>query len=117
MRTPARKPAPCVVSSTCVTVSAKPPAFPLPRSSSRRPRAPCDDLKPGQRNDQHSAQWISALETYVFPKLGAKRLDVITPADCADVLRPIWLEIPVARQRMHALMQWVWTHCHTTANR
>ncbi|MBB2999951.1 hypothetical protein FHX57_002293 [Paraburkholderia tropica] len=26
------------------------------------------DLKPGWRNEKHAAQWISTLETYVFPK-------------------------------------------------
>jgi hypothetical protein len=48
-----------------------------------------EELKPGWRKEKHAAQWISAVETYVFPKLGAKPLDAITPADCADVLRPI----------------------------
>ncbi|MBB3257219.1 hypothetical protein F4827_002234 [Paraburkholderia bannensis] len=42
----------------------------------------------------------------MFAKLGDKPLDAITPADCADVLRPIWLEkadtVSRVRQRMHA---------------
>ncbi len=50
------------------------------------------ELLPSWRNQKHGADWIRSLEAYVFPKLGEKPLDAITPADCADVLRPIWLE-------------------------
>ncbi|RQP34127.1 tyrosine-type recombinase/integrase [Burkholderia ubonensis] len=78
------------------------------------------DLKPGWKNEKHAAQWISTLETYVFPKLGNRKLDAISPGDCADVLRPIWLTkaetASRTRQRMHAVMQWAWAHGHITAN-
>ncbi|HDR8934521.1 tyrosine-type recombinase/integrase [Burkholderia vietnamiensis] len=79
-----------------------------------------EELKPGWKNEKHAAQWISTLETYVFPKLGNRKLDAITPGDCADVLRPIWLTkaetASRTRQRMHAVMQWAWAHGHITAN-
>lgn len=79
-----------------------------------------EELRPGWKNTKHAAQWISTLETYVFPKIGAKKLDAVTPADCADVLRPIWLTkaetASRTRQRMHAVMQWAWAHGHITAN-
>jgi len=79
-----------------------------------------EDLKPGWKNKKHAAQWISTLETYVFPKLGNRKLDMISPADCADVLRSIWLTkaetASRTRQRMHAVMQWAWAHGHITAN-
>jgi len=79
-----------------------------------------EELKPGWKNAKHAAQWISTLETYVFPKLGSKKLDAITPADCADVLRPIWLvkaeTASRTRQRMHVIMQWAWAHGHIAAN-
>jgi hypothetical protein len=79
-----------------------------------------EELKPGWKNVKHAAQWISTLETYVFPILGNKKLDAITPADCADVLRPIWLTKPETasrtRQRMHAVMQWASAHGHIVAN-
>lgn len=78
------------------------------------------ELSPGWRNAKHSAQWIQTLETYVFPIIGAKKLDAITPADCADALRPIWLSKPETasrtRQRMHVVMQWAWAHGHINAN-
>lgn len=79
-----------------------------------------EELRPGWKNVKHAAQWISTLETYAFPKIGAKKLDAVTPADCADVLRPIWLTkaetASRTRQRMHAVMQWAWAHGHITAN-
>jgi hypothetical protein len=79
-----------------------------------------EELKPGWKNAKHAAQWISTLETYVFPKVGAKKLDAVTPADCAEVLPPIGLEKAETdsrtRQRMHAVMQWAWAHGHITAN-
>lgn len=68
------------------------------------------ELSPEWRNVKHRAQWINTLETYVFPFIGAKRIEVVTPAECADVLRPIGLEKPETasrvRQRMHAVFQW-----------
>lgn len=79
-----------------------------------------EELKPGWKNRKHAAQWISTLETYVFPKLGNRKLDAISPGDCADVLRPIWLTkaetASRTRQRMHAVMQWAWAHGHIAAN-
>jgi integrase len=79
-----------------------------------------EELKPGWRNEKHGADWIRSLEAYVFSKIGHKALDAIAPVDCADVLRPIWLEkaetASRTRQRMHAVMQWAWAHGHITAN-
>ncbi|HZZ05215.1 tyrosine-type recombinase/integrase [Paraburkholderia sp.] len=79
-----------------------------------------EELKPSWRNAKHADDWIRSLEAYAFPSLGAKKLDAITPADCADVLRPIWLDkaetASRTRQRMHAVMQWAWAHGHITAN-
>ncbi|MGB8417428.1 tyrosine-type recombinase/integrase [Paraburkholderia sp.] len=79
-----------------------------------------EELKPGWKNEKHAAQWISTLETYVFPKLGGRKLDAISPGHCADVLRPIWLikaeTARRTRQRMYAVMQWAWAHGHITAN-
>ena len=78
------------------------------------------ELLPGWKNAKHAAQWISTLETYVFPSMGSKKLDAIAPKDCADALREIWLDKPETaartRQRMHAVMQWAWAHGHITAN-
>ena len=52
--------------------------------------------------------------------IDTKKLASITAADCADVLRPIWLTksetASRTRQRMHAVMQWAWAHGHVAAN-
>lgn len=79
-----------------------------------------NDLKPGWKNTKHAAQWINTLATYAFPVIGEKALPAITPGDCADVLRPIWLVKPETasrtKQRMHAVFSWAWAHGHIAAN-
>jgi integrase len=83
-------------------------------------RALHQELAPGWKNAKHAGQWINTLTVYVFPLLGSKPLGAITPKDCADALRPIWLDKPETaartRQRLHAVMQWAWAHGHIAAN-
>lgn len=78
------------------------------------------DLKPGWRNSKHAAQWINTLTRYAFPSLGNMALLDITPHDCAEALRPIWLAKPETasrtKQRMHAVFGWAWAHGHIPAN-
>jgi integrase len=69
-----------------------------------------EELKAGFRNSKHAAQWITTLETYVFPKLGKRRVSELRAADFADALRPIWLSKPETasrvKQRCDAVMKW-----------
>src|SRR5207247_2231129 len=62
------------------------------------------------RNPKHAAQWITTLETYVFPSFGDRRVDHIESADVLKALSPIWLEIPETarrvRQRIKAVFDW-----------
>ena len=55
-------------------------------------------------------RWRSTLETYVYPRLGAKPVDRITTADVMRVLKPIWLtKNPTARtvkREISAIMRW-----------
>lgn len=78
------------------------------------------ELLPGWKNEKHGKQWITTLEQYVFPVIGALKLDAITPANIADALRPIWLTRSETasriKQRIHAVMQWGWAHGYCTAN-
>ena len=78
------------------------------------------ELLPGWRNKKHARQWISTLEQHVFPAMGTVRLDAITPANVADVLRPSWMTIPETagrvKQRIHKVMQWAWAHGFCSAN-
>lgn len=78
------------------------------------------DLLPGWKNPKHGQQWINTLAEYVFPKLGAKLLGDIQPADVADALKPIWLEkaetASRVKQRIHTVMAWGWAHGHSQSN-
>ena len=64
----------------------------------------------GYRNAKHVNQWISTLQTYASPIVGAKRIDEVTTADVIAVLSPIWAEKPeTARrvlQRIDRVMRW-----------
>lgn len=66
--------------------------------------------KDGWKNKKHTAQWIKTLETYVFPKIGARKVDDLKASDFADALRPIWLEMPETarrtKQRCEAVLEW-----------
>lgn len=78
------------------------------------------ELLPGWKNEKHGKQWITTMEQYVFPFIGAMTLDTIAPADIADTLRPIWLTrsetASRVKQRIHAVMQWAWAHSYCSAN-
>jgi integrase len=62
------------------------------------------------RNAQHKAQWISTLETYIFPVFGSRRLDHIESADVLKALSPIWMDKPETarrvRQRVKTVFEW-----------
>ena len=61
--------------------------------------------RPNRKNAKHAAQWTATLRDYVFPRIGRKRVDVVTA-----VLLPIWnLKHETARrvrQRIGAVMKW-----------
>jgi integrase len=66
--------------------------------------------EPTWRNKKHSAQFISTLETYTFPRIGRIKVSDVTTADVLAVLQPIWLEKPETarrvRQRIGTVMKW-----------
>tara|TARA_R110000851_G_scaffold333531_1_gene514866 strand:- start:44988 stop:46181 length:1194 start_codon:yes stop_codon:yes gene_type:complete len=43
------------------------------------------------KNEKHKKQWITTLETYVFPTLGNMRVTDLTPLSFAEALKPIWI--------------------------
>ncbi len=65
---------------------------------------------PTWRNAKHGAQFISTLETYTFPRIGALRVADVTTADVLAVLSPIWTAKPETaarvRQRIGTVMKW-----------
>ncbi len=68
------------------------------------------DLKPGWKNAKQAAQWITTLETYVFPKIGNRKVDSLKVKDFADALQPIWLNkaetASRVKQRCNTVMDW-----------
>jgi len=66
--------------------------------------------RPSWRNAKHAAQFISSMENYAFPRIGAHKVAEVTTADVLAVLTPIWLEKPETarrvRQRIGTVMKW-----------
>jgi integrase len=62
------------------------------------------------RNERHARQWITSLETYVFPRFGRRRVDHVQSSDVLEVLTPIWTTIPETasrvRQRIKVVFDW-----------
>jgi integrase len=69
-----------------------------------------DGIKSGWKNPKHAAQWITTLETYVFPMVGNRRVDNLEAEDFEDALRPIWLDkaetASRVKQRCNTVMNW-----------
>ena len=65
---------------------------------------------PTWRNRKYAAQWISTLETHVFPTTGDMKVDAIRKRDVLACLTPIWTEKPETarrvRQRMRSVFSW-----------
>jgi len=65
---------------------------------------------PTWSNPKHAKQWISTLTTYVFPRIGSKKMDKITSEDVLEVLLPIWTsKIETAsrvKQRISSVMKY-----------
>ncbi|MEI4262246.1 tyrosine-type recombinase/integrase [Roseovarius sp. D0-M9] len=66
--------------------------------------------KPTWRNAKHAAQFLSTLETYAFPKIGARKVADVSASGLLEVLQPIWLDKPETarrvRQRIGTVMKW-----------
>jgi integrase len=60
-------------------------------------------------NEKHAKQWSSTMETYVFPKIGARPVAEINSGEVLKVLAPIWFDkAETARrvlQRMEAVFK------------
>ena len=64
----------------------------------------------GWRSEDHAKQWLVSLDQYVFPRIGAQTVDVLTVEDVLAVLIPIWHKKPQTarklRQRVAAVFGW-----------
>ena len=79
-----------------------------------------EEQEPGWANKKHAAQWLSTLRDYVFPRIGNHKVAGLTPADFAEVLRPMWLTTPETamrvKQRCHKVMKWCGAHGLVSGN-
>ena len=64
-------------------------------------------------NPSHINGWISSLEKHVFPALGSRPVNEISPADVLAVLSPIWSEIPETSRRVRSRIRTVLARCHS----
>ena len=67
---------------------------------------------PTWKNPKHAAQWLSTLETYVFPKLGNLPVNRIDGPMVRDVLAEIWLTIPETARRVRQRIGTVLDYAH-----
>ena len=51
-------------------------------------------------NGKHIAQWITTLETYAFPTIGASSVAELNQDDIEAVLQPIWMDKPETARRV-----------------
>lgn len=67
-------------------------------------------LRPGWRNPKHAGQWLSTLEAYAFPTLGALPVADVDTALVTACLQPIWTTktetASRVRGRIEAVLSW-----------
>lgn len=75
-----------------------------------------EQIEPHNRNAKHVAQWLNTLETYAFPVIGKRPVNVVDQSDVLRVLAPIWTEKPETarrvRQRLRTVLDWARTAGH-----
>jgi integrase len=65
----------------------------------------------GWKNPKHRAQWKSTLETYAYPKLGARQIEAVDAALINETLADIWTTkaetASRTKQRIERVLEWV----------
>ncbi|MDE0155612.1 MAG: tyrosine-type recombinase/integrase [Gammaproteobacteria bacterium] len=82
--------------------------------------ATLDTLRPTWRNGRTEQDWRRCMDTYVFPRIGHKRIDLIGRADILDILVPMWTEKNPTAQRVRgwirAVFSWAQAFGHIEVN-
>ena len=82
--------------------------------------AALDTLRPTWRNDKTEQDWQRYMNTYVFPHIGYKRIDLINRADILDILVPMWTEKNATARRLRgwikAVFSWAQAFGHIETN-
>lgn len=72
-----------------------------------------EQVAPQAKNPKHAMQWLTTLEVYAFPVIGALPVHTIDSGDILKVLAPIWTEKAETarrvRQRMRTVFDWAAT--------
>ena len=72
------------------------------------------------RSAKTAANWTGAMEKYVYPVFGDKRVDQIGREDVLHVLTPIWTAKPELarklRRRIRTVFEWAQAHGHVEHN-
>lgn len=66
----------------------------------------------GWRNTKHREEWLSSLERYAFPVMGALSVEAVTAEHISRVLLPFWLEKPETARRVKQRIGTVLDHAH-----
>lgn len=78
-----------------------------------------EEHKAAWKNGKHQAQWLSTLQTYVFPVLGELLVSEIEGPAIRDVLAKIWLTKPETarrvRQRIGTVLDWAYAKGYRTS--
>jgi integrase len=62
------------------------------------------------RNPKHAAQWITTLETYVFPTMGKIPVDKVESKEILAALSPIWTAKPETARRVKQRMKTIFDY-------
>jgi len=72
-----------------------------------------DAQAPGWKSGKHAKQWLSTLQRYAFPEIGAVDVAMITTAHLVTILKPIWTDktetATRVRGRIESILDWA-TH-------
>ena len=69
------------------------------------------------KNEKHASQWVSTIETYAVPVLGALRVKDITRGDILEVLKPIWDSKSETASRLRGRLEAVFSYAIATGKR
>ena len=62
--------------------------------------AALDSLQPTWRNSMTEQEWRRCMITYVLPRIGHKRIDLVNRADILDILAPLWTHKNATARRL-----------------
>ena len=71
------------------------------------------ERSPNWSNEKHRAQWLSTMETYVYPTIGDQPIEKVTGPDVRALLVPIWQDKPETARRVLQRITTVLDYAHS----